>query len=76
MIDSRKYFCPTCRRAVVDLTDIWHDLDNRIGDQLNRLPAEFNLPIFCNDCQQHSSVRYNLIGYFKCPGCGSYNTQR
>uniref|UniRef100_A0A2P2IZ52 RING-type domain-containing protein n=1 Tax=Rhizophora mucronata TaxID=61149 RepID=A0A2P2IZ52_RHIMU len=75
MAKQNQYRCPFCSKTVLDMTDVWNDLDLEI--QAIEMPEEYcyGVSILCNDCNSTSKVRFHVAGH-KCNHCNSYNTCR
>ncbi|KAJ8305531.1 hypothetical protein KUTeg_016076 [Tegillarca granosa] len=76
MIKTGNYTCPLCNLSMVDMSEVWKQLDEEIAT--TPMPDEykdFKVQILCRDCHKESRVVFHVIG-LKCQDCGSYNTAR
>ncbi len=67
------YRCPMCKQSLSKEMN-WEMFDQQI-EQVP-MPEEYQdtqADIFCQDCQQESTVSYHFLGH-GCAACGSYNT--
>jgi len=74
MLKSGLYSCPTCGRAMQDMSDAWTHVDREVAE--TPMPAEYaNLyrEVLCKDCSKASKTLFHIVG-MKCGDCGSYNT--
>jgi len=76
MLTHAQYCCPLCKTSMVDMTEVWQQIDTEIARQ--PMPTEFAEAIekvLCNDCNTKSDVPFHWLGQ-KCrnTGCGGYNT--
>lgn len=74
MISQGMYTCPTCSKSMMDMEDVWQNVDREVAD--TPMPREYsNLfrAIICKDCNKSSTTAFHVVG-MKCGGCGSYNT--
>ena len=73
-IQSGNYSCAICKKSMIDLTDMWRQIDTLL--ESHSMPDEFKdwtADIYCNDCQKKTTTKYHF-SYHKCQECGSYNT--
>ncbi|KAK3835725.1 MAG: zinc-ribbon-domain-containing protein [Linnemannia gamsii] len=69
------YQCPTCWKALGDMTAYYAKIDSLLGEQ--KMPPEYaNIfsIVLCNDCEIKSEVPYHFL-YHKCDKCKGYNTK-
>ncbi|XP_070195947.1 RING finger and CHY zinc finger domain-containing protein 1-like isoform X2 [Littorina saxatilis] len=70
------YACPTCNQSMVDMDNVWKDMDEEMKDV--DMPEEYrdlDVVITCRDCHKESTTKFHVLG-LKCQLCGSYNTAR
>ena len=73
-IHSGNYYCAICKKSMIDLTDLWKQIDAAL--ESHTMPDEFKdwtTDIYCNDCEKKSNTKYHF-SYHKCQECGGYNT--
>ena len=73
-IQSGNYSCAVCKKSMIDLTDMWRQIDAAL--ESHNMPDEFKdwtADIYCNDCEKKTNTKYHF-SYHKCQECGSYNT--
>ena len=73
-INSGNYSCSVCKKSMIDLTDMWRQIDAAL--ESHSMPDEFKdwtADIHCNDCEKKTNTKYHF-SYHKCQECGSYNT--
>jgi RING finger/CHY zinc finger protein 1 len=76
MVDNDLYACPTCGKAMMDMANVWKDMDKEILD--TPMPEEYRdlyAGMQCKDCGHCGTSAFHLVG-LKCGGCGGYNTAR
>ncbi|KAF9296623.1 hypothetical protein BGZ88_012267 [Linnemannia elongata] len=69
------YQCPTCWKALGDMTGYYAKIDNLLAEQ--KMPPEyanFFSIVLCNDCEIKSEAPYHFL-YHKCEKCKGYNTK-
>ncbi|KAF8971615.1 hypothetical protein BGZ46_010287 [Entomortierella lignicola] len=69
------YQCPTCWKALGDMSRYYQKIDTILADQI--MPPEYaNIfsTVLCNDCEVKSEAPYHFI-YHKCDKCKGYNTK-
>lgn len=74
MLHHGEYRCATCGKSLVEMSNVWRDLDQEIS--ATPMPDEYTdsmVWILCRDCNQTSHVKFHVIG-MKCLHCDSYNT--
>jgi len=74
MMKKGLYSCPTCGRAMGDMSSVWHVLDREV--EMTPMPTEYQdlyREILCKDCSKSSTTKFHIVG-MKCGECGSYNT--
>eukprot|EP00118_Oscarella_pearsei_P009357 m.53842 g.53842 ORF g.53842 m.53842 type:complete len:60 (+) comp34282_c0_seq17:739-918(+) len=53
MLKSNVYRCPTCCKAVIDMTHVWERLDDEIAQ--TPMPEEYKdtkMKVLCKDCNK------------------------
>lgn len=75
-LKNNNFYCSTCRKAIVDLSSLWLQIDNHMVNQ--EMPEEYSnweSVIKCRECETQSNVKYHFE-YHKCSNqdCGCYNT--
>lgn len=74
MLHHGEYRCATCGKSLVEMSNVWEDLDREISS--TPMPDEYADSMvwrLCRDCNQISHVKFHVIG-MKCQHCNSYNT--
>ncbi|KAF9538371.1 hypothetical protein EC957_006886 [Mortierella hygrophila] len=69
------YQCPTCWKALGDMTAYYAKIDNLLSEQ--KMPPEyanFFSHVLCNDCEIKSEAPYHFL-YHQCEKCRGYNTK-
>eukprot|EP00741_Cyanophora_paradoxa_P022524 tig00021464_g21750.t1 len=72
---QNQYTCPICLKSLGDMSALFAQLDTLVANDV--LPAEYagrTSHIYCNDCEQKSTVRFHFL-YHRCGHCASYNTR-
>jgi hypothetical protein len=74
-LKNNNFYCSTCRKAIVDLSPLWLQIDNHMVNQ--EMPEEYSnweSVIKCRECETQSNVKYHFE-YHKCSNldCGCYN---
>ena len=67
--------CPLCNKSAIDCTQIFNNLENEIQNTPMPEQYNFNVKIYCNDCEKNSETKFHILGH-KCQHCGSFNTKR
>lgn len=76
MMKTGNYACPLCGEAMVDMHDIWKQLDEEIAHcPMPEEYKDYHVQILCKDCHKESNIIFHVLG-LKCAKCGSYNTCR
>ena len=73
-LKNHNYYCSNCRKATIDLTDLWKNIDDYMDTQT--MPDEYlewKTKIQCRECNFVSTVQYHFE-YHKCQSCNCYNT--
>ena len=72
-IQNHNYFCSICRKSIIDLSDLWRNIDIHMENQV--MPDEYKnwrTKIKCRECNAESVTNYHFE-YHKCQTCGCYN---
>ncbi|KAK4790670.1 hypothetical protein SAY86_017974 [Trapa natans] len=75
MATQNQYRCPICSKTVLNMSDVWNELDEEIEDTPMPEGYRSEVSILCNDCNKTCKAPFHILG-FKCSQCGSYNTRR
>lgn len=76
MIKTGNYACPICGESMLNMKEVWENLDEEIANcQMPEEYKDYLIQILCRDCHKESNVVFHVLGS-KCTGCGSYNTCR
>jgi RING finger/CHY zinc finger protein 1 len=76
MVANDHYACPTCGRSMIDMAEVWKEMDEEIEE--TQMPVEYKdlyASIQCKDCFHCGVAAFHVVG-MKCGGCGGYNTTR
>lgn len=73
---GQNYTCPTCGKAICDLSKYYQDLSEEISlTPMPEMYAGLLVEVACNECQKKSIVPFHVLGA-KCSGCQAYNTTK
>eukprot|EP00741_Cyanophora_paradoxa_P022501 tig00021464_g21727.t1 len=70
-----QYTCPICCKSLHDMSALFAQLEALVANDV--LPPEYagrTSNIYCNDCEQKSTVRFHFL-YHRCAHCASFNTR-
>ena len=72
-LNNNNIMCPLCKKSIIDTTAMNYKIDYEISQ--NPIPEEYKkiCTIYCNDCNENSTVEFHFIGN-KCSHCNGYNT--
>jgi len=76
LLKANIYKCPTCCKALVDLSEYYSSLEEEIASV--QMPEEYRdleVEILCNDCNLKCMAKFHIFG-MKCTHCNSFNTKR
>jgi len=74
MFKKGLYSCPTCGRALQDMSQAWQRIDREVAaTPMPSMYRDLFRKVLCKDCSKTSHSSFHVIG-MKCAECGSYNT--
>lgn len=75
------YRCPTCKKAVADMSDAWAEMEEALETNMEKIRGEIpdevmdrNVMCLCNDCEIKFERKFNPFVMYKCTKCNGFNT--